>query len=73
MLYFLITPEGKMYPCSGRMAEVYYIGRGGSNLQAAMSDVLPITCNRCLCTSTLELNLMYSLRLNTLRELFWYI
>jgi MoaA/NifB/PqqE/SkfB family radical SAM enzyme len=73
MLYFRITPEGKMYPCSGRMAEVYDIGRGGSNLQAAMSDVLPITCNRCLCTSTLELNLMYSLRLNTLRELFWYI
>lgn len=69
LLYFRITPEGKIYPCSARIEEVYETRGGCSNLKEAISMIYPKTCGRCLCSSTLELNAVYSLKIRAIKDL----
>lgn len=69
LLYFRITPEGKLYPCSARLEEAYSIRGSSLNLKDAMAMIDPEACDKCLCSSTLELNAMYSLKIRAINSL----
>ena len=73
LLYFRITPAGDIYRCSSTMEQVYSLKTRGESLKLAILKISPKTCGHCLCTATLELNLMYSLKPDALRGLVKHI
>ncbi|MBM3245184.1 MAG: radical SAM protein [Candidatus Omnitrophica bacterium] len=66
LIYVRIAPDGSLYPCSKRMSEMFTCTE---EFRDAMSKIQSLTCKECLCTSTLELNLGYSLKISAIKDI----